>query len=119
MLGVGGGEGCHGLGWLVLPGLGDCTAHKYQPPILPFPLIPARLLPMPLCRAGHASALRAWLDAFRYTTVCSSFFRLQAGNAPPGACLLLNCVLENIREKRNPSTIVCPNTKLRKNMLVC
>ena len=126
MLRGGGGEriygaqrGCHGLGWLVLPGLGDCMAHGYQPPTLPLPLVPARLFPVPLCRAGCASTLRAWLDAFRYTTVCSSFFRPQAGNAPPDACLLLNCVLENIREKKKPSTIVFPNTKLRKNTLFC
>lgn len=32
---------------------------------------------------------------------------------------LLNCVLENIREKRNISTIVFLKTKLRKNTLFC
>ena len=90
-----GAGGWRGLGWLVLPGLGDCTAHGYRQPVPPPLRAQRRLLPVP-APCEHA-------DAFRYNSVCSFFFRLRAGNAPPGACLLLKCVLGNIGEKRNPA----------------
>lgn len=68
------------------------------------PLVPVRVLPLPLSRSGCVGALQAHLNAFHYSTVYSFFFGLQAGNALPGACLPLNCVLENSKgEKETPA----------------
>lgn len=68
------------------------------------PLVPVRFLPLLLSRSGCVGALQAHLNAFHYSTVYSFFFRLQAGNALPGACLPSNCVLENSkREKETPA----------------
>lgn len=53
-------------------------------PILLPPPIPARCC-QSFCAEQH---LPVWFDAFQYPTLCSSFSRLWAGDAPPGTCLL-------------------------------